>query len=104
MFAWKSVYPGEPATLCNTPLVHRRVHAGLWGIGWRHAHHSDKTCIQIVKDMPLVSIYTHTAAFPSMAHLGVFDADTPIFCHTFDQTCLPLLIDFYILRLDLLGN
>jgi len=39
-----------------------------------------------------------------MPHLPIFHADTPIFRHTFDQACFPLLIDLDILFLDLLSN
>jgi len=39
-----------------------------------------------------------------MMHLAIFDADTPIFGNALDETRFPLLIDLYILLLDLLRN
>src|SRR6266851_9560616 len=38
-------------------------HTGFGDIGWGEAHRSDEASIQIMKHMPLVSIYPHTATF-----------------------------------------
>jgi len=64
----------------------------------------DETAIQIMKHMPLVAIYPHTATFTSMAHLPIFDADAPVFGDTLDEAGFSLLIDLPILLLDLLCN
>ncbi len=54
--------------------------------------------------MPLVSIHPHTPTLAPMAHLGVFDADTPIFGDALDEAGFVFLIDLHILLLDLLRN
>lgn len=68
------------------------------------ASQHNEAAIQIVQHMALVSIYPHTAALPSVTHLGVFDADASIFRHAFDQADFPTLINRYILHVDLLGD
>src|SRR2546425_8401361 len=71
----------------------------LWDIGWRDAHRADQTAIQIMKHMPLVSIYSHTATFASVAHLGVFHTDAPVLGNPLDEAHLSLFAHLYILLL-----
>ena len=47
--------------------------------------------------MAFVSIDAHTPAFTPMSHLGVFDADAPVFSYTFDQAGFSFVIDAHIL-------
>jgi len=68
------------------------------------SHCSDETCIQVVEHMSLVSIYPHAPTFASVAHLPILDADAPIFGDALDEAGFALLIDLYILLLDLLCN
>ena len=60
-------------------------------------HCTDQTAIQVVEHMPLVSINSHTSTLASVAHLGVFDTDPPIFGDPFDKAHLSLFADLYIL-------
>src|SRR2546429_432297 len=78
--------------------------AGFWYIRGRDAHRTDQTHIQVVKHMPFVSVHVHTATFATMTHLGVFVTFAPIFCHTFDHACFPMLIDLYILLFHLASD
>src|SRR6266567_1717336 len=54
--------------------------------------------------MPHVTIHSHTPTFAPMAHLGVFNADTPIFGNALDEAGFAFLIDLHILLLDLIRN
>jgi hypothetical protein len=91
-------------------LLPINVHADRFGdtrfrdIGGGDTHGSDETRVQIMQHMALVPIHAHTPTFAPMTHLAIFDADTPIFGNALDETRFPLLIDLYILLLDLLRN
>jgi hypothetical protein len=39
-----------------------------------------------------------------MAHLGVFDADAPIFCHAFDQASFSRFINLHVLFFHLMSD
>src|SRR5579859_1773896 len=58
-------------------------HAGFWGIGERNADRTHESAVQIVQHMSFVAINAHAAALASVTHLGIFDADAPLFGHAF---------------------
>jgi len=79
-------------------------HAGFRHIRRRDTSCPDQPCIQIVEDMPSVTIHTHAPAFSSVPHVGVFVTFASIFGDPFDQVRLPLLSICDILRLHMLSN
>lgn len=69
--------------------------------GWREAHGTDQTALQVVQDMVGVTIHLHALAVPPVVHLAVFDADVPIVGDAFDQAGSPVFIDLSVLRFEL---
>src|SRR5215475_13715734 len=66
-------------------LWHRQVRfnrvgdTGLGRSGGRDAHRHNQTRVQIAQPMAFVTIYEQTPTLAPVAHLGIFDAEAPIF-------------------------
>src|SRR5260370_16270095 len=75
-------------------------HTGFGYIGWGDTHRSDEAGIQIMKHMPFVSIYPHTATFAPVTHLPIFDTDASVLGDSFDQAGFPHLTHLPTFPLD----
>ena len=49
------------------------------------AHGGDQPGVQVAQHMPLVAVEQDRAGFAAVAHLGIFDADAPVFGHPAQQ-------------------
>src|SRR5712692_7291432 len=77
---------------------------GLRGIGGGDPNCAYHVSIQVMQDMAFVSIDKDTAALASVAHLLVFNANTPIFGNTFHKGFFSIFLLFYILLFYLLSS